>query len=95
MVIDQYCEYIQNNYGSCIVVFDGYGNGASTKDHEHRRRNKGMAFPYVKIELDTHTISKMIFYRIDLIIVNLYQFLETAFKRKALLFIKALTMQIH
>ena len=35
-----------------FVVFDGYGNGASTKDHEHRRRNKGMAFPYVKIELD-------------------------------------------
>ena len=51
-VIDQYCDYLQNNYGSCIVVFDGYGNGASTKDHEHRRRNKGMAFPYVKIELD-------------------------------------------
>ena len=42
----------QYNYASCIVVFDGYGNGASTNDHEHRRRNKGMAFPYVKIELD-------------------------------------------
>ena len=51
-VIDQYCDYLQNNYGSYIVVFDGYGNGASTKDHEHRRRNKGMIFPYVKIELD-------------------------------------------
>ena len=51
-VIDQYCDYLQNNYGSCIVVFDGYGNGASIKDHEHRRRNKGMTFPYVKIELD-------------------------------------------
>ena len=51
-VIDQYCEYLQNNYGSCIVVFDDYENGASTKDHEHRRRNKGMVFPYVKIELD-------------------------------------------
>ena len=36
-VIDQYCDYLQNNYGSCIVVFDGYGNGASTKDHEHRK----------------------------------------------------------
>ena len=44
-VIDQYCDYLQNNYGSCIAVFDGYGNGASTKDHEHRQRNKGMAFP--------------------------------------------------
>ena len=35
-----------------VHVFDDYGNGASTKDHEHRRRNKGMTFPYVKIELD-------------------------------------------
>ena len=62
-VIDQYRDYLQNNYGSCIVVFDGYGNGASTKDHEHRRRNKGMAFPYVKIELDVVAqINKMIFY---------------------------------
>ena len=24
-VIDQYCNYLHNNYGLCIVVFDGYG----------------------------------------------------------------------
>ena len=35
----------------CIVL-DGYGNGACTKDCKHRRRNKGITFPYVKIELD-------------------------------------------
>ena len=34
------------------VVFVSYGNGAATKDHEHRRRSKGMTFPYVTIELD-------------------------------------------
>ena len=33
-VIDQYCDYLQNNYGLFIVIFDSYGNGASTKDHE-------------------------------------------------------------
>ena len=44
-VIDQYCDYLQNNYGSYIVAFDDYGNGANTKDQEHRRRNKGMTFP--------------------------------------------------
>ena len=65
-VIDQYCDYLQNNYGSCIVVFDGYANGTSTKDHEHRRRNKGMTFPYVKIELNMlHTIDKIIFCRMN------------------------------
>ena len=51
-VIDQYCDYLQNNYGSCIIVFYCYGNGPGTKDHEHRRKNKRMTFPYVKIELD-------------------------------------------
>ena len=35
-IIDQYCDYLKNYYGSCLVVFDGYENGASTKDHEHR-----------------------------------------------------------
>ena len=47
-IINQYCDYLQNNYGSWIVVFDAYGNGASAKDQEHRRRNKGMSFFYVK-----------------------------------------------
>ena len=65
-VIDQYCDYLQNNYGSCIVVFYGYGNGASTKDNEHRQRNKEMAFPYVKIELNmvAHNKQNDFFYQI-------------------------------
>ena len=37
---------------ACTVVFNGYGNGASAKDHEHPQWNKGMTFPYVKIKLD-------------------------------------------
>ena len=50
-VIDQYFTYLSNNYGLCIVAFDGYGNGASTKDHEHRKRTKGILFPNIKTEL--------------------------------------------
>ena len=42
---------MSNNYGLCIVAFDGYGNGASTKDHEHRKRTKGILFPNIKTEL--------------------------------------------
>ena len=57
-VIDEYCDYLQNNYGSCIVVLDDYGNGANTKDQEHRRRNKGMTFTYVKTELNMFAHNK-------------------------------------
>ena len=37
-VIQQYIGYVNKNFGSYAftkVVFDGYGNGPSTKDHEH------------------------------------------------------------
>lgn len=51
-VIDQYFTYLSNNYGLCIVVFDGYGNGPSTKDHEHRRRTKGILLPNIKTEFE-------------------------------------------
>ena len=33
-----YNDYILKHYGVCTVVFDGYENGPSTKDHEHQRR---------------------------------------------------------
>lgn len=35
-VYEQYSSYVEK-YGSCCVVFDGYGK-PSTKDHEHKRR---------------------------------------------------------
>ena len=38
-VIQQYQSYVRK-YGTCTTVFDGYGHGPSTKDHEHQRRSK-------------------------------------------------------
>ena len=38
-IVEQYVCYIQTRYGgSSCIVFDGYGYGPSTKDHEHQRR---------------------------------------------------------
>ncbi|KAG1673820.1 hypothetical protein GQR58_015425 [Nymphon striatum] len=38
-VIYQYYSYVTSNYGiSSTVVFDGYIDGPSVKDHEHNRR---------------------------------------------------------
>jgi len=46
----QYVDYIRNHYGAnCIIVFDGYGNGPSTKDHEHYRRAK-LSAPDIAID---------------------------------------------
>jgi len=40
-VVQLYIQYVKNNYGSHVtIIFDGYGNGPSTKDHEHDRRTK-------------------------------------------------------
>ena len=47
-VVYQYVVYIKNNFGdACTVVFDGYQ--ATTKDHEHNRRECGRAAVYTKI----------------------------------------------
>ena len=38
-VCQQYVYYAGQHYGrSTVIVFDGYNNGCSTKDHEHKRR---------------------------------------------------------
>ena len=34
------CIYVKLKYGNCSIIFDGYGNGPSTKDHEHKRRSQ-------------------------------------------------------
>jgi len=37
--IQQYVDFVCNHYGHhCVIVFDGYGNVPSVKDHEHQRR---------------------------------------------------------
>ena len=35
----RYTEYVQQRFGKCVIVFDGYET-VSTKDHEHQRRVK-------------------------------------------------------
>lgn len=34
----QYIRYVDARYGKCVIVFDGYGQEPSIKDHEHQRR---------------------------------------------------------
>jgi hypothetical protein len=51
-VASRYVAYVTQHYGSkVIVVFDGYCNGPSTKDHEHERRAKKSS-PDVVLEPD-------------------------------------------
>ena len=38
-ILQMYSVHVRSNYGSnAVLVFDGYTNDPSTKDHEHRRR---------------------------------------------------------
>ena len=39
-IVKQYVSYVRAKYGSCCIVFDGYRQGPSIKDHEHERRVK-------------------------------------------------------
>jgi len=39
-IVKQYVSYVHGKYGSCCIVFDGYRQGPSIKDHEHERRLK-------------------------------------------------------
>ena len=39
-VAKQYVSYVRGKYGESCVVFDGYEQGLSIKDHEHLRRVK-------------------------------------------------------
>lgn len=57
-IIDMYAEYVRNRYSNAIVVFDGYGNGPSTKDHTHQRRTKGIVGTKVYFNEDTPFKSK-------------------------------------
>ena len=37
-IAENYVSYVHTKYGSCCIVFDGYDQGPSIKDHEHLRR---------------------------------------------------------
>ena len=47
-IVQQYSEYLISKYGLCTIVFDGYDNGPSIKDHEHMRKCKTTS-AFVKI----------------------------------------------
>ena len=40
-VAQQYVTYVNQKFGQCHVVFDGYDDGPAIKDHEHQRRSIG------------------------------------------------------
>lgn len=40
-IIRKYQDYVRSRYGTSTVIFDGYEDGPSTKDHEHSRRLMG------------------------------------------------------
>ena len=49
-VAEDYKKFVRNKYGEAVIVFDGYGNGLSTKDHEHLRRSlKSKRCPDIKM----------------------------------------------
>lgn len=50
-IIAQYRDFLMATFGHCIVVFDGYENEASTKDHKHRKRGSKLS-QAVTIELN-------------------------------------------
>ena len=48
-------SYVRSNYGNCCIVFDGYGQGPSIKDHEHQRRvGKACADIQVSESMEAH-----------------------------------------
>lgn len=52
-ILGLYSQYIQRHYGNCcVVVFDGYASGPSTKDHEHLRRGLYSSAPDIQISAD-------------------------------------------
>jgi len=55
-LIGLYLRYVKSNFGSQVtVVFDGYDNGPSTKDHEHDRRANFNCAPQILVS-EAHTI---------------------------------------
>ena len=52
-IIQKYINYVESYYGKCSIVFDGYQDGPSTKDHEHTRRTmKSKRSPDISVHLE-------------------------------------------
>ena len=39
-IAESYVSYVHQHYGHSCIIFDGYKQGPSMKDHEHQRRLK-------------------------------------------------------
>ena len=54
-IAKQYVSYVHSNYGNCCIVFYGYGQGPSIKDHEHQRRvGKACADIQISESMEAH-----------------------------------------
>ena len=52
-VVDKYKKFVRT-YGKAVIVFDGYCNDPSIKDHEHLRRSlKSSGCPDIKVHPET------------------------------------------
>ena len=49
-ILDSYVEYVKSNYSDAVVVFDGYGNLASTKDMTRTRRQGNINAPEIVVQ---------------------------------------------
>ena len=51
-ICTSFAKYVKQEYGSAVVVFDGYEKGPSTKDNTHRRRKLGKECPLINFTAD-------------------------------------------
>ena len=60
-ILEGYKAYVKSIFGVCTIVFDGYCNEPSPKDHEHQRRSS-ISCPKVKPQHNSIiTVSQQIF----------------------------------
>jgi hypothetical protein len=61
-VIQQFVSYVCARYGTCCIVFDGYGQGSSIKDHYYLRRVwKTSADIWLSLSIEAHNNQQMFF----------------------------------
>ncbi|CAB4015002.1 hypothetical protein AC249_AIPGENE778 [Paramuricea clavata] len=51
----QYVNYVRTRYRDCCIVFDGYGQGPTIKDHKHQRRIGKTCAENIKAHSDQQT----------------------------------------
>jgi hypothetical protein len=57
-IVEQYKTFINTKYGCpCHIIFDGYEDSQSIKDHEHKRRQTGKTCANINITLSTKSHS--------------------------------------